>query len=149
MNCIAHHIIKWCSRGKEWDGRGMWHGRREMHTGFWWRNMRDRDHWGDLRWEDNFKLDLQEVGWGIDWIHLAQNRDRWRGLVNAVMNYQVPKNWIIFWVAEVLLVSLFHGGNLKISLRTPFLKTFISETADFIYRPNYMTRELLPELRYV
>jgi hypothetical protein len=42
------------------------------------------------RWEDNIKMDLQEVGCeGMDWIELAQNRDRWRALVNAVMNLRV------------------------------------------------------------
>jgi hypothetical protein len=41
-------------------------------------------------WEDNIKMDLQEVGWmGMDWIDLAQDRDRWRALVNAVMNLRV------------------------------------------------------------
>jgi hypothetical protein len=41
--------------------------------------------------EDNIKMDLREVGWGgIDWINLAQDRDRWRALLNAVMNRQVP-----------------------------------------------------------
>jgi len=43
-----------------------------------------------LRWEDNIKMDLQEVGWGMDWIELAQDRDRWRALVNTVMNLRVP-----------------------------------------------------------
>ena len=43
------------------------------------------------RWEDNIKMDLQEVGCGVvDWIELAQDRDRWRTLVNAVMNHLVP-----------------------------------------------------------
>jgi hypothetical protein len=43
------------------------------------------------RGEDNIKMHLREVGWGdIDWIDLAQDRDRWRALVNAVMNRRVP-----------------------------------------------------------
>jgi len=43
------------------------------------------------RWEDNIKIDLQEVGCGgMDWIELAQDRDRFRALVNAVMNIGVP-----------------------------------------------------------
>jgi len=42
------------------------------------------------RWEDNIKIDLQELGCGdIDWIELVQDRDRRRALVNAVMNLQV------------------------------------------------------------
>jgi len=43
------------------------------------------------RWEDSIKMDLQEVGCGgMDWIRLAQDRDRWRALVNVVINLQVP-----------------------------------------------------------
>ena len=43
------------------------------------------------RWKDNIKMDLQEVGCsGMDWIELAQDRERWRALMNAVMNLQVP-----------------------------------------------------------
>ena len=43
------------------------------------------------RWEDNITIDLQEVECrGMDWIELAQDRDRWRALVNAVMKLRVP-----------------------------------------------------------
>ena len=43
------------------------------------------------RWEDNITMDLQEVGCvGMDWIELAQDSDRWRALVNPVMNLRVP-----------------------------------------------------------
>jgi hypothetical protein len=43
------------------------------------------------KWEDNIKADLQKVGYGcMDWIELVQDRDRWRALVNAVMNLRVP-----------------------------------------------------------
>jgi hypothetical protein len=42
-------------------------------------------------WLDNIRLDLVEVGWsGVDWIGLAQDRDKWRVLVNSVMNLRVP-----------------------------------------------------------
>ena len=44
-----------------------------------------------LRWEDNIKKNLQEIGCeGMGWIELAEDRDRWRALVNAVMNLRVP-----------------------------------------------------------
>jgi len=43
------------------------------------------------RWDDNVKMDLQEVGYGgMDWIELAQDMERWRALVNAVMNLRAP-----------------------------------------------------------
>jgi len=42
------------------------------------------------RWEDNIKIDFQEVGRDGDWMDLAQNRDRWRELVNTVMHLRVP-----------------------------------------------------------
>jgi hypothetical protein len=43
------------------------------------------------RWVDNIRTDLVEVAWGdMDWIGLAQDRDRWRALVNAVLNLRVP-----------------------------------------------------------
>jgi hypothetical protein len=43
------------------------------------------------RWVDNIKMDLGEVGWSdVDWIGLAQDRNRWRALVNSVLNLRVP-----------------------------------------------------------
>jgi hypothetical protein len=43
------------------------------------------------RWVDNIKIDRRETGWdGMDWIDVAQDRDRWRALVNTVMNLRVP-----------------------------------------------------------
>ena len=43
------------------------------------------------RWEDNIKMGLQELGCGaMDWIEVAEDRDSWRALVNAVMNLRVP-----------------------------------------------------------
>jgi hypothetical protein len=44
-----------------------------------------------LRWVDKIRMDLGEVGWGdVDWIGLAQDRNRWRALVNSVLNLLVP-----------------------------------------------------------
>jgi hypothetical protein len=46
-----------------------------------------------LRWVDNIKMDLREIGWnGVDWVDLAQDRDLWRALLNTVMKLRVPKN---------------------------------------------------------
>jgi hypothetical protein len=66
----------------------MWHVwvRRGGCIGSWCGNRRESDHWGDLG-VDGWIMDLQEVGCGyMDWIGLAQDRDRWRTLVSAVMN---------------------------------------------------------------
>jgi len=70
----------------------MWHIREtgEMHTGFWWGDLRERDHLdepGVNKWEDKIKMDLQQVGWSVmDWITVAQDRDRWQAVEKAVMN---------------------------------------------------------------
>jgi hypothetical protein len=46
--------------------------------------------WPRRRWEDGIRMDLREIGWGsVDWIQLAQDRDRWRALVNTVMNLTI------------------------------------------------------------
>jgi hypothetical protein len=46
------------------------------------------------RWEDGIRMDLREIGWGsVNWIQLAQDRDRWQDLVNTVMNLRVLAPW--------------------------------------------------------
>jgi hypothetical protein len=46
---------------------------------------------GRRRWVENIRMDLGEVGWGyVDWIGLAQDRNRWRAVVNSVLNLRVP-----------------------------------------------------------
>jgi hypothetical protein len=63
----------------EWE-RGV------MRIGCWWEGQRERGHW-----VDNIKMDFVEVEWGdMDWIDLAQDRDRLRALVNSVLNLRVP-----------------------------------------------------------
>ena len=66
------------------------------------------------RWQDNIKMDLQEVGGDCeDWMELAQDRDRWRALVSTVMNLRVPKiRGISRLAAETVSFSrrtLLHG----------------------------------------
>jgi hypothetical protein len=64
-------------------------GRGEAYTGFWWENLRKRGHLGDPGLEGRIILRWIGCG-GMDWIDLAQDRDRWQALVTAVMNLRVP-----------------------------------------------------------
>jgi hypothetical protein len=52
------------------------------------------------RWEDNNKMDLQEVGWSMGLIDVAHEGDSWRAVVNAVMNLRIPQNEGIYRLAE-------------------------------------------------
>ena len=65
-----------------------------MHTGFWWEYLRERLLGRPRRkWQDNIKTDLQELGLGcMDSLDLAQDKDRWRAVVKAVINIRVPFN---------------------------------------------------------
>jgi hypothetical protein len=50
------------------------------------------------RWEDNIRMDIREIGWeAVDWIHLTQDRDKWRALVNTIMNVGVEKSFLTRW----------------------------------------------------
>jgi len=63
-----------------------------MYTGFWWGKLRERDHVEDPGLDERIILRWSFRKWdgAMDWIDLAQDRDRWRTLVNAVMNLGIP-----------------------------------------------------------
>ena len=89
-SAIIFRVIK--SRKMRWAGHVARMGRGETYTGFWWGNLRKSPLGRPRRrWEDNIKMDFQEGGCGcMDWIELAQDRDRWRALVNVIMELRVP-----------------------------------------------------------
>jgi hypothetical protein len=57
-----------------WVGHVTSMARREVYTGFWWGNLRERNHLEE-QGKDNTKMDLQDMGWGMNWIDLTQDRD--------------------------------------------------------------------------
>jgi transposase len=63
-----------------------------VHTGFWWGNLRNRDHLEDPDIDGRIILRLifSKLAGGVHWIDLSLDRDRWQALVNAVMNLWVP-----------------------------------------------------------
>ena len=65
-----------------------------MCTGFWWGNLRERDHWGEPDLDRRIILRWIFMGGGCgDWMELAQDRERWRALVSTVRNLRFPKMW--------------------------------------------------------
>jgi hypothetical protein len=67
-------------------------GRGVVCTGFWWETLRKKDHWGNPGVDGRIILRWIFRKWDVcmDWIKLAQDRDRYQALVNAVMNLRVP-----------------------------------------------------------
>jgi len=63
-----------------------------VYTGFWWGNLKERDHWGDQGVDGTIIVRWVFSKWngGMDWIDLAEYRNRWRALVNVAMNLRVP-----------------------------------------------------------
>ena len=64
-----------------------------MCTGFWWRNLRERDHWGDPDVDVRiiFRWIFRKWGGCGDWMELSQNRERWRALVSTARNLGIQK----------------------------------------------------------
>ena len=84
-------VIK--SRRMRWAGHVARMGDERGCIGSWWGNRREGDHWGDLGVDGWIILGRISRRWDVckmDWIGLAQHRDRWRTLVSAVMNLRVP-----------------------------------------------------------
>ena len=65
-----------------------------MLTGLWWGNLREGDHLEDigLRGRIILKWIFKKMGWGVDWIDLAQDRDEWRAVLNKAMNLVFPSD---------------------------------------------------------
>jgi hypothetical protein len=83
-------VIK--SRRLRWAGHAANMGRKQVHTGFGWGNSKEGDYLEDTSVDGRviLKWILEKWDGGVDWIDLAQDRDRWRAVVNAVMNVQDP-----------------------------------------------------------
>jgi hypothetical protein len=88
----SSNIVRVIKSRIRWAGHAALMGRREACIGFWWGNLRERDHWGDP--SVNGRIILGRIFrkrdvWGMYWIGLAQDRKRWRAIMNAVMSLRV------------------------------------------------------------
>jgi hypothetical protein len=99
--CTHHQMLLDKSNQRGWGGWGMWHAwvRGETCTGLWWESPKERDHFEDQGVDGRMgsKWSLGRLIGGVEWIHLAQDRDRWRAVVNAVVNLRVlaPRSYLV------------------------------------------------------
>jgi hypothetical protein len=92
INTFTFILDTFKSRIMRWAGHGARMGRREECTGFWWGNLSERYHWEYPGIDGRIIIIWIFIKWdvgGVDWIELAKDRDRWRALVNGVMNLRV------------------------------------------------------------
>jgi hypothetical protein len=95
QECLSPNIIRQVKENEVGGACGM-HGRREKSVqGFGGKARRKEPlERPRSRWEDGIRMDRREIGVSVDWIRVAQNRDRWRAVVNTVMDFRVlaPRN---------------------------------------------------------
>jgi hypothetical protein len=91
--CTHPHMSLGRSSQGECGWQGMWHAgeRREKCTRFWWESPKERDHLEDQGVDG--KMGSEWILGGMDWIRLAQDRDRWQAVVSVVMELQVLAPW--------------------------------------------------------
>ena len=124
ISTLHQTLFRWPNQ-EERDGRGTGHvwETEEVHTGLWWGDLGEEDHLQDLSVDGRTRVNciLKEYyPKGVDWIDLAQDRDKWRAVVNAVTNLRVPWNAEHFFNSWGTVSfsgrSLLHGvSELRIS----------------------------------
>jgi hypothetical protein len=114
--CTHPQISLGKSSQGEWGGRDMWHAgeRRQKCTRFWWESPKERDHWEDQGEGGKTGLEwtLGRLAWGGGWSRLAQDRDRWRAVVSAVMN-------LLIHAVSHLFTFCYHGVTRCVLLLQP------------------------------
>ena len=165
MICIPYQILLGWSSREEWVGRGhvaRMGERIGAYGGLVGKSEGKRTlGWPRSRWEDNITMFLQKVSWGMDWIDLAQDRDRWWALVNGVMKFSFYKTRGISWLGEnrlasqegircMELVSYGNGDWLKFPKTLaigPHLKTWIHCTPSHTIYLTFILFRIKPAIR--
>jgi hypothetical protein len=93
------------------------------------------------RWEDGIRMDLREIGWGsVEWIQLAQDRDRWLAIVNTVMNLRVlaPRSLLVCFFVCLLIAHLCQN----IAFTNDVMRVITSNVL-FIHAENHMSLNIV------